>query len=49
MNLPPSPAEKPAAPGKRLPIILVPERLKDFALRLKTNARWMKRFLHGDH
>jgi len=24
------------------------ERAKQFALNLKANARWMKRFLHGD-
>lgn len=34
-------------PVKRASSRLLLERMKQFAVRLKTNARWMKQFLHG--
>jgi len=42
---PTTPAPDPAA--KRFSSPLVLEGLKRFAVRLKSNARWMKQFLHG--
>jgi hypothetical protein len=33
---------------RRFPRLPVAEASRQFASRLKTNARWMKHFLHGD-
>jgi len=43
----PQPTTPTPDPAKRFSSPLILEGLKRFAVRLKTNARWMKEFLHG--